>query len=121
MCESAVNDSAVNCPKVAVDDNAEDCPKVAVDDNAEDYPKVAVDDNAEDCPKVAVDDNAEDCPKVAVDASPAEFIGVKFVSAFVDWDDPFLVPNIVDDARAEDDVKEFKYSQLECVVCIFCN
>ena len=37
----------------------------------------------------------------------------------MDWGDQSLVPNIGEDARAEDDVKEFKYSQLEFVVCIF--
>jgi hypothetical protein len=49
-------------------------------------------------------------------------IGVKFVSTFVDMGDQsmvLLVPNIWEDTRAEDDVKEFKYSQLEFVVCIF--
>ena len=49
-------------------------------------------------------DNAEDFPKVAVDAYPTVFIGVKFVSTFVDWGDQSLVPNIGEDARAEDDV-----------------
>ena len=34
-------------------------------------------------------------------------IGVKFVSTFVDWGDQSLVPNIGEDARAKDDVKEF--------------
>ena len=62
----------------------------------------------------AVNDNAEDFPKVAVDAYPVVVIGVKFLSTFVDW-----VPNIGEYARAEDDVKEFKYSQLEFVVCTF--
>ena len=57
-------------------------------------------------------------PKVAVDAYPMVVIGVKFVSTFVDWGYQSLVPNIVEDARAEDDVKEFKYSQLEFVVRI---
>ena len=33
-------------------------------------------------------------------------IGVKFVSTFVNWGDQSLVPNIWEDARAEDDVKE---------------
>ena len=33
--------------------------------------------------------------------------------------DQSLVLNIWENARAEDDVKEFKYSQLEFVVCIF--
>ena len=32
-------------------------------------------------------------------------IGVKFVSTFVDWSDQTLVPNVGEDARAEDDVK----------------
>ena len=50
----------------------------------------------------AVNDNAEDFPKVAV-----VVIGVKFVSTFVDWGDQSLVPNILEDARAKDDVKEF--------------
>ena len=57
--------------------------------------------------KSAVNDNAEDFPKVAVDAYPTVVIGVKFVSNFVDWDDQSLVPNICEDARAKDDVKEF--------------
>jgi hypothetical protein len=39
----------------------------------------------------------------------------------VDWGDQSLVPNIEEDARAKDDVKEFKYSQLEYMVCIFDN
>ena len=69
--------------------------------------------------KSAVNNNAEDFPKVAVDAYPTVVIGVKFVSTFVDWGDQSLVPNIGKDARAKDDVKEFKYSQLKCVVCIF--
>ena len=68
-----------------------------------------------------VNDNAEDFPKVAVDACPTVVIEVKFVSTFVDWGDQFLVPNIGEDAGAKDDVKEFKYSQLEFVVCIFNN
>jgi hypothetical protein len=37
----------------------------------------------------------------------------------VDWGAQFLDPNIGEDARAKDDVKEFKYSQLEFVFCIF--
>ena len=32
-----------------------------------------------------------------------------------------FVPNIGEDARAEDDFKEFKYRQLKCFVCIFDN
>ena len=68
--------------------------------------------------KSAVNDNAEDFPKVAVDAYPTVVIGL-FVSTFVDWGDQSLVPNIGEYARAEDDVKEFKYSLLEFVVCIF--
>ena len=64
----------------------------------------------------AVNDNAEDFPKVDVDAYPTVVIGVTFVSTFVDWGDQSLVPNI-----GEDNVKEFKYSQLEFVVCIFDN
>ena len=67
----------------------------------------------------AVIDNAEDFPKVAVDGYPMVVIGVKFVSTFVDWGDQTLVPNTGEDARAKDDVKEFKYSQLEFVGCIF--
>ena len=46
-------------------------------------------------------------------------IGVKCVYTFVDWGDQSLVPNIGEDDRAKDDVKEFKYSQLEFVICIF--
>jgi hypothetical protein len=46
-------------------------------------------------------------------------IGFKCVSTFVDWGDQSLVPNIGQHARAEDDVKEIKFSQLEFVVCIF--
>ena len=60
----------------------------------------------------AVNDNADDFHKVAVDTYPTLVIGVKFVSNFVDWGDHSLVPNIGEDARAEDDVKEFMYSQL---------
>ena len=67
----------------------------------------------------AVNDNAEDFPKVAVEAFPTVVIGVKFVSTFVDQGYQSLVPNIGEDARAKDDVKEFKYGQLEFVVCIF--
>ena len=67
----------------------------------------------------AVNDNAEDFPKVAVDANPTVDIGVKFVSTFMDCGDQSLVPNIGECAWAEDDGKEFKYSQLEFVVCIF--
>ena len=68
--------------------------------------------------KSAVNNNAEDFPKVA-DAYPTVIIGVKFVSTLVDWDDQSLVPNIGEYAKAEEDVKEFNYSQLEFVVCIF--
>ena len=67
----------------------------------------------------AVNDNAEDFPKVAVDAYPTVVITVKFGSTFVDWGDQSLVPNIGEYARAKDEVKEFKYSQLEFVFCIF--
>ena len=63
----------------------------------------------------------KDFPMVAVDACPMVVIGVKCVSTFVDWGDQSLVQNIEEDARAEDDVKEFKYSQLEFLVCIFIN
>ena len=69
--------------------------------------------------KSAVNDNAEDFPKVAVDAYPTVVIVVKFVSTFVDCGYQSLVPNIVEDARAENDVKEFNNSQLEFVDCIF--
>ena len=55
----------------------------------------------------AGNDNAEDFPKVTVDAYSTVVIGVKFVSTFVDWGDQSLVPNTEEDARAEDDVKEF--------------
>ena len=55
----------------------------------------------------AVNDNAEDFPKVTVDAYPTVVIGDKFVSIFVDWGDHPLIPNIGEDARAKDDVKEF--------------
>ena len=48
---------------------------------------------------------------------PAVVTGVK--STFVDWGDESFVPNIGEDTRAKDDVKEFKYSQLEFVLCIF--
>ena len=58
-------------------------------------------------------------PKVAVDAYLTVVIGVKFVSTFVDWGDQSLGPNIGEDARAEDDGKEFMCSQLEFVVCMF--
>ena len=67
----------------------------------------------------AVNDNAEDFPKVAVDAYPTVVIEVQFVSTFVDWGDQSLVLNIGEYARAEDDVKEFRYSPLEFVGCIF--
>ena len=69
--------------------------------------------------KFIVNDNAEDFAKVAVDTYPMVVIGVKSVSNFVDWGDQSLGPNIGEDARAEDDVEEFKYSQMEFVVCIF--
>ena len=69
----------------------------------------------------AVNDNAEDLTKFAVDTYPTVVIGVEFVYTFVDWGDQSLVPNIGEDAGAEDDVKEFNYSQLEFVVCIFYN
>ena len=62
----------------------------------------------------AVNDNAENFPTVAVDAYPTVVVEVKYDSTFVDWGDQSLVPNI-----GEDNVKEFKYSQLEFVVCIF--
>ena len=65
----------------------------------------------------AVNDNAEDFPQVAVDADPTVVVGVKFASTFVDWGDQSLVPNFGEDA--EDDVKTFKYSQLEFVVCVY--
>ena len=55
----------------------------------------------------AVNDNAEDFPKVAVDAYPTVDIVVKFVSTFEDWGDQSLVPNIGEEARAKDDIKEF--------------
>ena len=67
----------------------------------------------------AVYDNAEDFTKVTVDTYSTVVIGVKFVSTLVDWGDQSLVPNIGEDARVKDDVKEFKYSQLEFVVCLF--
>ena len=44
---------------------------------------------------------------VAVETYPTVVIWVKFVSTFVGWGDQSLVPNIGEDARAEDDVKEF--------------
>ena len=53
-----------------------------------------------------VNDNAEVFPKVAVDAYPTVVIGFKFVSTFVDLGGQSLVPNIGEDARAKDDVKE---------------
>ena len=62
--------------------------------------------------KSAVNDNAEDFPKVAGDAYPTEVIMVKFVSTFVDWGDQSLVPNIVEDARAQENVEEFKNNHL---------
>ena len=58
-------------------------------------------------------DKADDFPKVAAGAYLTVVIGVKFVSTFVNWGYQSLIPNIGEDARAEDDVKEFKYSQLE--------
>ena len=47
------------------------------------------------------------------------FNGVKFVSTLVDWGNRALIPNIGKDDRDEDDVKVFKYSRLEFMVCIF--
>ena len=64
----------------------------------------------------AVNDNAEDFPKVAVDTYPNVVIGVTSVSTLVEWGDQSLVPNIGEQARAEDDGKEFKYSPLELVI-----
>ena len=69
--------------------------------------------------KCSVNVNAEDFLKVAVDSYPTVVTGVKLFSTFVDSGDQSLVPNIGEDARAKDNVKEFKYSQLELVVCIF--
>ena len=66
---------------------------------------------AEEMYESAVNDKSEDFPKVAVDTYPTVVIGVKFVSTFVDLRDQSLVSNSVEDARAEDDVKEFN-SQL---------
>ena len=60
---------------------------------------------AEEMYESAVHDNAEDFATVDVDAYATVVIGVNFVSPFVDWDDQSLVPNIGEDARAEDDVK----------------
>jgi hypothetical protein len=40
-------------------------------------------------------------------AQPRVVIGVKFVTTFLDWGGQSLVPNIGEDVRAEDDVKEF--------------
>ena len=56
----------------------------------------------------AVNDNADNFPKVLVDVYLAVVIGVKFVCTFVDWGGQSLVPNIGEDSRAKDDVKEFK-------------
>ena len=61
----------------------------------------------EEMDEAAVNDYAEDFPKFAVDTYPMVVIGVKFVSTFMDWGDQSLVPNIGEDARAKDDVKEF--------------
>ena len=58
-------------------------------------------------------------PRLLLTPYPMVVIGVQFVSTFVDWGDQSLVPNIGEDARAEDDVKEFLYSHFEFVVCIF--
>ena len=74
---------------------------------------------AEEIYESAVNDNAEDFPKVAVDSYPSVVIGVKCFYTFKDWGNQSLVTNIGEDARAEDDVNEFKYSQSEFVVCIF--
>ena len=63
----------------------------------------------------ALNANAENFPKVDVDSYPIVVIWIKFVSTFVDWGDQSMVPNIGEDARAKDDVKECKYSQLEFV------
>jgi hypothetical protein len=58
--------------------------------------------------KSAFNDNAENFLKVAVDTYPTVVIGVKFLSTFVHWGYQSLVPNIGEDVRAEDDVKEIK-------------
>jgi hypothetical protein len=68
---------------------------------------------AEEMYESAVNDNAEDFPKVAVHAYPPVIIRANFLSTFVDLGDQSWVPNIGEDARADDDIKEFKYSQLE--------
>ena len=60
-------------------------------------------------------------PKLLLMHVPLVVIGVKFVSTFVDWRDQSLVTNLEVDARAEEDVNEFKYSHMEFVVCIFYN
>ena len=49
---------------------------------------------------------------IAVDPDSKVIFRVKFLFTFVDWGDQSLVPNIGEDARAKDDVKEFKYSKL---------
>ena len=60
----------------------------------------------------SVDDTAEDLSKVAVDAHSWVIIVIKCVLTFVDWGGQTLVPNIGEDARAEDNLEEFKNSQL---------
>ena len=74
---------------------------------------------SEEMYRSAVNDNAEDFPKFDVDTYPNVVIGVTSVSTLVEWGDQSLVPNTGEDVRAKNDVKEFKYSQLEFVVCIF--
>ena len=56
----------------------------------------------------AVDDTAEDFPEVTVDVGSSVTTEVKFVSIYMDWGDQTLVPNIGEDARAEDNIDEFK-------------
>jgi hypothetical protein len=65
----------------------------------------------------AVDDTAEDFSEIAIDS--LVIIGVKCVSTFVDRGDQTLVPNIGEDAIAEDNAEEFNNSLFEFVVCIF--
>jgi hypothetical protein len=55
----------------------------------------------------AVDDTAEDFSEIVVDADSTVLIGAKCFSTFVVWGDQALVPNIVEDLRAEDNVEEF--------------
>jgi len=48
-----------------------------------------------------------DFPKFTVNADIAVIVGVKFVSTFVERSYQTLVPNIGEDPRVKDNIKEF--------------